>query len=156
MNTKTTTVPGAHWTLGLASYTQATSPIRRYTDVLVHYQLKAHLRGERPPFTAEQLDNILYQNQQLVTEGRLFERSARTFCNIRYYEGMPQGTPLEGVVLRSGDERNDHIVMLQDSAFTRQCRLSRARPAGATVPLVLSLADSRTQRLFVTEKGGAK
>ena len=32
--------PLPHHSLGLAAYVQATSPIRRYSDLLVHWQLK--------------------------------------------------------------------------------------------------------------------
>jgi exoribonuclease-2 len=39
-------VPGPHAGLGLAVYAQATSPLRRYLDLVVHQQLRAHLRGE--------------------------------------------------------------------------------------------------------------
>ena len=36
----TTTAPGAaHAALGLPAYVQFTSPIRRYTDMLAHYQV---------------------------------------------------------------------------------------------------------------------
>jgi len=37
---------GRHAGLGLDSYVQATSPLRRYLDLVVHQQLRAHLRGE--------------------------------------------------------------------------------------------------------------
>jgi exoribonuclease-2 len=40
--------PGRHWGLGLAAYTQVTSPLRRYTDLLAHLQIRALLRGEEP------------------------------------------------------------------------------------------------------------
>ena len=40
------TSPAPHAGLGLEHYTQATSPLRRYVDLLVHQQLRAHLRGE--------------------------------------------------------------------------------------------------------------
>ncbi len=40
--------PGAHAGLGLDAYVQATSPMRRYLDLVVHQQLRAHLRGEEP------------------------------------------------------------------------------------------------------------
>ncbi len=35
--------PVRHASLGLDTYVQVTSPIRRYTDLLTHFQLKAHL-----------------------------------------------------------------------------------------------------------------
>jgi exoribonuclease-2 len=40
--------PGRHWGLGLEAYTQVTSPLRRYTDLLAHLQIRAILRGEEP------------------------------------------------------------------------------------------------------------
>ena len=40
------TIPGPHAGLGLMSYVQATSPLRRYLDLVVHQQLRAHMRGE--------------------------------------------------------------------------------------------------------------
>jgi len=41
------TKPGFHQGLGLDIYTQVTSPLRRYTDLLTHMQIRAFLRGER-------------------------------------------------------------------------------------------------------------
>ncbi|MCL2093678.1 MAG: ribonuclease catalytic domain-containing protein [Treponema sp.] len=35
--------PGVHWGLGLDAYTQVTSPLRRYTDLLCHQQIRARL-----------------------------------------------------------------------------------------------------------------
>ncbi|MDR3122394.1 MAG: RNB domain-containing ribonuclease [Treponema sp.] len=40
--------PGLHWGLGLEQYTQVTSPLRRYTDLLAHQQIRARLRGQEP------------------------------------------------------------------------------------------------------------
>lgn len=39
------TAPSPHAGLGLEFYTRATSPLRRYSDLLVHQQLRAHLAG---------------------------------------------------------------------------------------------------------------
>jgi exoribonuclease-2 len=39
------TAPGLHAGLGLEVYTRATSPLRRYVDLLVHQQLRAHVSG---------------------------------------------------------------------------------------------------------------
>ena len=41
------TTPGLHSGLGLPGYAQATSPLRRYLDLVVHQQLRASLRGEK-------------------------------------------------------------------------------------------------------------
>ncbi|CAH2560209.1 ribonuclease R [Cardinium endosymbiont of Oedothorax gibbosus] len=42
-----TTKPNPHFALAFAHYTHFTSPIRRYSDVLVHRLLKKYLKGER-------------------------------------------------------------------------------------------------------------
>ncbi|MDR1588221.1 MAG: RNB domain-containing ribonuclease [Treponema sp.] len=40
--------PGPHWGLGLDFYSQVTSPLRRYTDLLAHLQIRAILGGGNP------------------------------------------------------------------------------------------------------------
>ncbi|MDR2807408.1 MAG: RNB domain-containing ribonuclease [Spirochaetaceae bacterium] len=42
------TKPGAHQGLGLTQYAQVTSPLRRYTDLLAHQQIRAALCGQKP------------------------------------------------------------------------------------------------------------
>ena len=46
--------PRPHASLGLPYYTQLSSPIRRFNDVLVHLQVKSVLRGEGPLYTADE------------------------------------------------------------------------------------------------------
>jgi len=47
-----TTAALAHDGLGVDCYAWASSPLRRYVDLINQWQLLAHLRGETPPFTA--------------------------------------------------------------------------------------------------------
>ena len=44
--TQVKTLPEPHSGLGLAAYSRATSPLRRYSDLLTHQQVRAHLKGE--------------------------------------------------------------------------------------------------------------
>ena len=52
--------PAPHFSLGLPAYVQATSPIRRYGDLVVQRQLLA-LQGGTAPLTADQLQDLLQQ-----------------------------------------------------------------------------------------------
>ncbi|KAI0842046.1 RNB-domain-containing protein [Hypoxylon sp. FL0890] len=68
-----TTTAGPHFTLGVSMYTKATSPLRRFSDLIVHWQIEAALIEERRrgaslvgnkddgflPFSREQLDRML-------------------------------------------------------------------------------------------------
>lgn len=51
--------PVRHASLALDAYVQVTSPIRRYTDIIAHFNVKAHLRGEAPPFSASDISQLM-------------------------------------------------------------------------------------------------
>ena len=51
--------PKPHSGLGMAAYTNWTSPIRRYMDLVILRQLKSVVRGKPPVYTAEVLDPII-------------------------------------------------------------------------------------------------
>ena len=51
--------PSPHWGLGLPCYTFATSPIRRYLDLVIHRQLLAVVSGHPPVYRPEDLEQIL-------------------------------------------------------------------------------------------------
>lgn len=76
--------PARHAGLGLNTYTQATSPIRRYSDLLTHFQLKAHLRGQTPPFRAEQLKELLISVTSATQEVTLVERQTNRYWGLEY------------------------------------------------------------------------
>ena len=62
------TQPAAHFSLGLASYAQATSPIRRYGDLVVQRQLQAQLSGEQP-LDRDALQTLISDFDAAVREG---------------------------------------------------------------------------------------
>lgn len=76
--------PARHASLGLDTYTQVTSPIRRYTDLLAHFQLKAHLRGEELPFSRDQMLEIIYSVTSASTEATLVERQTNRYWSLEY------------------------------------------------------------------------
>ncbi|CAB4406844.1 unnamed protein product [Rhizophagus irregularis] len=60
--TKTTVEPGPHFSMGITEgYSKVTSPLRRYSDLVVHWQIKASLLNGRLPFSKDELvNNIPY------------------------------------------------------------------------------------------------
>ena len=68
------TRPMPHFSLGLPAYVQATSPIRRYADLVAHRQILAQLDGsavlpeERLGEVIEDLDDPLRQSVQIARE----------------------------------------------------------------------------------------
>jgi exoribonuclease II len=51
--------PSPHWGLGLDCYTLATSPIRRYLDLVIHRQILAAVSEDPRPYGREDLEQIL-------------------------------------------------------------------------------------------------
>ncbi|MFM7086134.1 MAG: ribonuclease catalytic domain-containing protein [Cyanobium sp.] len=60
--------PAAHFSLALEAYAQATSPIRRYGDLVVQRQIGAHLAGEAT-LDEPELQALLEQFDAAVREG---------------------------------------------------------------------------------------
>jgi exoribonuclease-2 len=81
-------VPGFHAGLGLDAYVQATSPLRRYLDLVVHQQLRAHIRGEELLGAQDLLERI-GATAAIAGTVRYAERLARKHWTLVYLEQHP-------------------------------------------------------------------
>lgn len=81
--------PARHATLGLASYSQVTSPIRRYTDLLAHFQIKAHLRGDPLPFSSTEMTELMQGASTAAYEAVLVERQTKRYWALEYLRRHP-------------------------------------------------------------------
>lgn len=62
------TKPASHFSLGLPAYVQATSPIRRYCDLIVQRQIQAHQAGS-PQLSEEELQELVGSVDLATREG---------------------------------------------------------------------------------------
>jgi exoribonuclease-2 len=109
--------PLPHGGLGLDYYVQATSPVRRYADLALHHQLKAHLRGDELPFPAPNADadttsesDIIRFAQDGGKVSKPLERSANDYW-LREFLRRRAGQPVSALVL-SGDRRRTDLYKL--------------------------------------------
>lgn len=96
-------VPGIHSTLGLSVYTQATSPIRRYTDILVQRQILNFIEQSLPFYNEEKLTEILASLEEPLFKAMTVTRESKRFCFLKYLK-QKIGKILEGIIVRH-DER---------------------------------------------------
>ncbi|MDR1566670.1 MAG: RNB domain-containing ribonuclease [Treponema sp.] len=89
--------PGIHWGLGLDEYTQVTSPLRRYTDLLCHQQIRALLRGEAPLGEEEVLLRVSAAEAAAAAASRA-ERASRAHW-IAVYLSDKKDSVWDGVIL---------------------------------------------------------
>ncbi|MBC7543970.1 MAG: VacB/RNase II family 3'-5' exoribonuclease [Candidatus Sericytochromatia bacterium] len=99
-----TTEPGPHYGLGLTIYTQATSPIRRYGDLLVHRQLKHALQGEPVPHRVEDLKHLAAMTEQGINVVNQVQRYAHKYWLLKHLQSVPN-EPLQAIVLDVYDDR---------------------------------------------------
>jgi exoribonuclease II len=143
--------PVRHSSLGLDYYCQATSPIRRYTDMLVHFQLKAHLRGDRVPFDAEHLGSILQVIVNTSYEGTLMERQTNRYWALEYL-GRCKDQSWDTLMLRWLREDEDlGLVLLEELGLEFAMRFNRWIAPGDRLQVQVSFVDPRQDTIHLKE-----
>jgi exoribonuclease-2 len=94
--------PGVHATLGLSAYTQATSPIRRYTDIIVQRQILNFLEKEAAFYSENALAEILASLEEPLLRAATVTRESKRFCLLKYLK-QTLGKVIEGVIVRHDD-----------------------------------------------------
>ena len=91
--------PGLHSGLGLGAYTQASSPIRRYADLVTQRQFTAMLSGVPVPYGREELLQILAAAETAEQEIRAIEDRSTNYWLLEYLARYKRGESLAAVVL---------------------------------------------------------
>ncbi len=80
--------PQPHWGLGLPVYTFATSPIRRYLDVVIHRQILGALNGGEPLYGQEDLEKILMTIEPAMRRAGLLKTRRLRYWLLKYLAGQ--------------------------------------------------------------------
>jgi exoribonuclease-2 len=140
------TKPAVHWGLGLDQYTQVTSPLRRYTDLLCHQQIRAFVRGGTLLSEEEVLIRVSSAEAAALAASRA-ERASRAHWTAVYLSGK-KGSSWEGVALdRKG---NRGIVLIPTLGLETQVSIRGNLEPNDPVELVLkSVNISESAAVFV-------
>lgn len=76
--------PEPHRSIGVASYVQTTSPIRRYMDLLMQRQLVCWLRGQGVCYAGEELEDTNMRASLSTREIKNAQRSRHRYWLLRY------------------------------------------------------------------------
>ncbi|HET91474.1 MAG TPA: RNB domain-containing ribonuclease [Chloroflexi bacterium] len=130
-------IPGPHAGLGLELYTRATSPLRRYLDLVVHQQLRAHRRGEGLLEAGELLERI-GAAEAVTGSVRQAERLSRQHWTLVYLMQHPdwQG---EGILVDKRERRG--TLLIPDLDLETRIHLSEVWPLNSAIPLRLVEVD---------------
>lgn len=143
--------PIRHASLGLESYVQVTSPIRRYTDLLSHFQIKAHLRGEGLPFSREELQEIVYSVSSSSYEATLVERQTNRYWSLEY---LRRNTDCIWDVLVLRWLRQDEglgLILIEDLGMELPHRFDRPVTLGERLEMRVIHADPQRDEVRLRE-----
>jgi exoribonuclease-2 len=135
--------PLRHASLGLETYTQVTSPIRRYTDLLTHFQIKAHLRGEDLPFTTQQLQETMLSVTSAADEATRVERQTNRYWGLEYLRRNSDQV-WQALMLRwLREHENEGLILLEDLGLELKMRFRHSVKPGDQLRVQVSHADPR-------------
>jgi exoribonuclease-2 len=117
--TRLLVAPEPHFGLGLSIYTRATSPLRRYSDLLVHQQIRAWLAGSAPLPAGE----IVRRSGEAESSGaavRRAERMSNQHWKLVYLRHHPDWRG-EGIIVEKDEHRA--TVLIPELALDARIRL---------------------------------
>ncbi|KAI3926382.1 hypothetical protein MKX01_032570 [Papaver californicum] len=105
--------PARHGILGVPGYVQFTSPIRRYMDLLAHYQIKAFLRGDSLPFSAGQLEGMASLINMHIKVARRLQNSSLRYWLIEYMRRQPKQKKFRALILKFIKDRIAGLLLVE-------------------------------------------
>jgi exoribonuclease-2 len=96
--------PEPHMSLGIDVYTQVTSPIRRYTDIIMQRQIVSELLHGETAYSEEEIENIYPRFEIGVRDKKTIERQRERYWLYKHLRTL-EGKEIEGIVSSVTDTR---------------------------------------------------
>jgi exoribonuclease-2 len=126
-------LPARHAGLGLDTYAQVTSPMRRYQDLLVHQQLRACIRGH-DVLTSQEMLQRLGAAEAVMDNMRPVEKLSNWHWTMVYLSETPQWHG-EGVIVETDGSRS--TVLIPNIGLETHLHSQHSLPLNTRVPIVL-------------------
>ena len=140
-------VPAAHGGLGVAAYIQATSPLRRYPDLVMQRQISHFMRSGQPLYTPEIIASVAQRAEVQLKELRRLEEDRKRYWFLKFLkqsvspsEGDDETGRFEAVILENQPGR-PALLELTDYPFRFRAALPESCDPGETVTMRLRGVD---------------
>ncbi len=133
--------PDTHHGLGMAAYSQVTSPMRRYLDLVAHQQLRAHLR-DADPLDDQALIERVGAAEALIGNLRRSERESNRHWTLVWFLQNPEW---QGEAIIANIERGRAHVVIPALAYEARVRAPEGAEIGQAIQLAVREVDLATQ-----------
>jgi len=106
--------PAPHLSLGIDVYAQATSPIRRYADLIIQRQIVSTLENDEPSYSEDELENLYPKIEIGIRDKKMVERNREKYWVYKHLKNL-EGTEIDGIISSINDSRAS--VYLPDYLF---------------------------------------
>ncbi len=132
--------PEPHMSLGIDVYTQVTSPIRRYPDIIMQRQIVSELLYGEAAYSEEEIENLYPRIEVGIRDKKTIERQRERYWLYKHLRSL-EGGEIEGVISSVTDTRAS--AYLPDYLFETPVSLGseRAPEEGASVRLRVRKVD---------------
>ena len=110
--------PRPHASLGLPVYLQATSPLRRYPDLVMQRQVAHFLREGNPLYERDTLAQVIYRAEEQLRDLARLEEERKRYWLLKYLRTR-LGETFQGVVL----EVRNHETLVELTEYPLRVRL---------------------------------
>ena len=144
-----------HYGLAFDYYTHFTSPIRRYSDVLVHRILESVLQGKGQKYKKPQLEKQTKHISRQERKAQKAERDSNKYFQVKYmkqYEGqvlqgMVNGMIEIGFFVEMTDSKAEGMVMWDSLDESYELESSRLRAKASRSGAVIKVGDVVTVKV---------
>ena len=138
------TIPGTHSSLGVEKYTQASSPIRRYTDLYLQRQLIHFIETGQRKYSESEMTSVGGRGDLQVRELARIEAQRTRYWFLKYlrnrYLETDNSSILKAIALENGGERQD-MFELFSYPFRARCTIPESVNPGELINVRLTGID---------------
>ncbi|MCI0480621.1 MAG: ribonuclease catalytic domain-containing protein [Candidatus Dadabacteria bacterium] len=96
--------PEPHMSLGIDVYTQVTSPIRRYPDIIMQRQIVSELLYGEAAYSEEEIENLYPRIEVGIRDKKTIERQRERYWLYKHLRSL-EGGEIEGIISSVTDTR---------------------------------------------------
>jgi exoribonuclease-2 len=142
------TTPAPHSGLGVQAYIQATSPLRRYPDLVMQRQISHFLSSGQPFYSSDALTSVMQRAEVQLREVARLEEARKRYWFLKYLRetrlegaGSADGSSLFPATVLENEPRRLALLELDEFPFRVRAEVARSCSPGDTVTLKLHGVD---------------